>query len=69
MDLLIQISVFTLRCSNNGKSWNIADTDVSWFRLDRKTANFTGTIRWSTNSICQVRLLSVVNNIYSLYND
>ena len=51
------------------ESWGKVDTDVSWFRLGRKTANFTGAVSWSTNSICQVRLLTVVNNIYSLYND
>ena len=65
MDLIIQISVSTLRYSTHGKSWSKADTDVSWCRL--KIANFIGAVRWSTNSIRQVRLLSVVNNIYLLY--
>ena len=51
------------------ESWEKADTDVSWFRLGRKTANFTHAVSWSTNSICQVHLLTVVNNIYLLYND
>ena len=69
MDPLIQISVTTLRYSTHGKSWSKADSDVSWFRLGRKTANSTGAVRWSTNSIRQVRLLSAVNKIYSLYND
>ena len=66
---LIQISVSTLRCSTHGKSWSEGDTDVSFFRLGRKTTNFTGAVRWSTNSIRQVRFLSVVINIYLLYND
>ena len=36
--------------------------------LGRKTGNFTDAVCWSTNT-CQAHLLSVVNNIYSSYND
>ena len=56
-------------CTRCVVRWGKADSDFSWFWIGRKTANFTGAISWSTTSIRQERLLTVVNNIYSLYND
>ena len=52
------------------ESWGRVNSDLSSFWLGRKTANFTDAVSWSTTSITQERLLTVVNNsIYSLYND
>ena len=65
LDFHVHIALFDPQ-----ESWGKADSDFSWFWLCRKTVKFTGAVSWSTTSITQEYLLTVVNNsIYSLYND
>ena len=52
------------------ESWGRADSDYSLFWLGRKRAEFTGAVSWSTTSVSQEHLLTVLNNnIYLLCND